>query len=819
MPVTDAQLPPRARVVVIGGGVGGASVAYHLAELGERDVLLVERAELTSGSTFHSAGLVGQLRADPALTRMNMYSVELYRELQAGDNPVGWTESGGIKLASSVARLEEIRRQISWATSYGLPLHEISPRAAAELFPLIDLDGVVGAGYLESDGYLDPSQLCYSLAAAARANGVQIHQRTRVTGIDTADGRVTRVRTDRGEIECEVVVNCAGMFAAEVGRLAGVRIPLVPMSHQYVVTEPFRARSDPPLPTLRDPDLLVYFRQEVDGLVMGGYERDPAPWTATPERYDAVPPDFNGRLLPEDWPRLDEIVTNAQRRVPRLAEVGVRRLINGPEAFTPDNEFCLGETAVGGLFVAAGFCAHGIAGAGGIGRVLAEWIVEGEPSMDVSHMDIARFGTQYRSPRLTLARTVENYRTYYDIPYPDLHRQAGRPLRRSPAYPWHAAHDAVFGEKAGWERVDWFESNADGVAARPAGWPGRYWSSAISAEHRRTRECAGLFDESSFAKIEVTGPDAAQFIDWACDNEVARAVGDVTYTQALNDRGGIECDFTVTRLADDTFLIVTGTAFGSHDMSWLRRQARRRDARVRVADVTGATCCYALWGPRSREILQTLTPADLGNAAFPYMTAQELTVGDVPARALRVTFVGELGWEIYASSEYGATLWETLWEAGAARGMVAAGYRAIDSMRLEKGYRVWGSDLTPETTPYEAGLGFAVKLDKPGGFAGRDALVAARAAGPRRRLRPIVLAAGNLVVLGSEPVRIDSDVVGRVTSGGYGYTMDASIAYAYLPVDAKPGTAVQVDVFGEWIDGEVVAEPLFDPGSKRVRGA
>jgi 4-methylaminobutanoate oxidase (formaldehyde-forming) len=493
-------------------------------------------------------------------------------------------------------------------------------------------------------------------------------------------------------------------------------------------------------------------------------------------------------------------------------------MINGPEAFTPDNEFCLGETGVGGFYVAAGFCAHGIAGAGGIGRVMAEWIVDGEPAMDVWHMDVSRFGAQYRSPRYTLARTVENYRTYYDIPFPDRQRASGRPLRRSPAYAWHAARGAQFGEKSGWERVDWYAANAAGATGRPPGWAGRYWSPAIAVEHRATRTSAGLFDETSFAKIEVSGPDAAQFLSWACDNDVARRVGDVTYTQALNERGGIECDFTVTRTADDVFQIVTGTAFGAHDMAWLRRQARRRDADVRIADVTGATCCYALWGPRARDIMAPLTPADLSDAAFPYMTAQELTVGDVPARALRVTFVGEFGWEIYASSEYGAALWEILWTAGREHGLVAGGYRAIESLRLEKGYRVWSTDLTAETNPYEAGLGFAVKLDKPGGFCGRDALLAARAEGLTRRLRAVVLD-GDRVVLGSEPVRIGDDIVGRVTSGGYGYTLNASIAYAYLPVDAKPGTAVEIDLFGDWVQGEVVPEPLFDPTGARVRGS
>ncbi|WP_049563596.1 GcvT family protein [Nonomuraea sp. SBT364] len=776
-----------ARIVIIGGGVGGASVAYHLTRLGERDVVLLERDELTSGSTFHSAGLVGQLRADPTLTRMNQYSVELYRTLDAG-----WTECGGIKLASTPERMAEIRRQIGWARTFGLPLEEISVAEAAELFPLMNPEGVVGAAYLPTDGQIDPSRLCYALTAGAREGGARVLTRTRVLGLDVERGRVTRVRTDQGDIDCEVVVNCGGMFAAEIGRMAGVRVPIVPMSHQYVVTDGFHEHAG--LPTLRDPDLLVYYRQEVSGLVMGGYERTCAPWTAGESSYDAIPADFNGRLLPEDWPRFEEISENSRIRVPAMADVGIRKLINGPEAFTPDNEFCLGETEVGGFYVAAGFCAHGIAGAGGIGRIMAEWIVEGEPGMDVWHMDIRRFGAHYRSPSYTLARAVENYETYYDIRYPGDERSAGRPLRTSPAYGWHAAHGAVFGEKAGWERVNYYTANEPaGDGARPRGWAGRNWSPAVAAEHRATRTTAGLFDESSFAKIEVTGPDAASLLEWVCANRVARRVGDVTYTQALNRRGGIECDFTVTRRGEREFLVVTGTAFGSHDLGWLRKQARLRGADVRLADVTGRHACFALWGPRARDILATLTPDALD---FPFMTARELTVGDVPVLALRVTFVGEFGWELYCSTEYGLGLWQALWRAGEPYGLVAGGYRAIDSLRLEKGYRVWGADIGPETTPYEAGLGFAVKLDKE--FLGRDALDP----DPARRLRRLVLADPLAVALGNEPVRLDGRVVARVTSGGYGHTDGQSIAYAYL--DKGGGMDVEVEVEGAWVPATVV---------------
>ncbi|WP_188195020.1 GcvT family protein [Nonomuraea sp. SYSU D8015] len=779
-----------ARIVIIGGGVGGASVAYHLTQLGERDVVVLERDELTSGSTFHSAGLVGQLRADPTLTRMNQYSVELYRTLDAG-----WTECGGIKLASTPERMAEIRRQIGWARTFGLPLEEISVAEAVELFPLMDPAGVVGAAYLPTDGQIDPSQLCYALAKKARDGGAVIRTRTRVLGIRTAGGRVTGVVTDQGDIDCEIVVNCGGMFAAEIGRMAGVRVPIVPMSHQYVVTDGFHDHTG--LPTLRDPDLLVYYRQEVQGLVMGGYERTCAPWTAGPNAYDAVPGDFNGRLLSEDWARFEEISDNSRIRVPAMGDVGIRKMINGPEAFTPDNEFCLGETEVGGFFVAAGFCAHGIAGAGGIGRVMAEWIVEGEPSMDLWHMDVRRFGRHYRSPSYTLKRAVENYETYYDIRYPGHERSAGRPLRVSPAYAWHSAHGAVFGEKSGWERVNYYASNETDGGERPGGWAGRLWSSAIGAEHRATRTAAGLFDESSFAKIEVTGPDAAALLEWVCDNRVAREVGAVTYTQALNRRGGIECDFTVTRRGEEEFLIVTGTAFGAHDLGWLRKQAALTGSTARIADVTGQYACFALWGPRAADVMRGLTPDPMD---FPFMSSREITVGDVPVLALRVTFVGEHGWELYCSSEYGLGLWQTLWRAGEPYGLVAGGYRAIDSLRLEKGYRVWGADIGPETTPYEAGLGFCVKPDKE--FLGRDALDPA----PERRLRCVTLSDPRAVALGNEPVRVDGQVVARVTSGGYGYTARESIAYAYLAVE--PGAEVEIEVEGAWVPGTVVKTPL-----------
>jgi len=801
------ELPERARVVIVGGGVGGTSIAYHLAQLGERDVVLVDRAELTSGSTFHSAGLVGQLRGSVSLTRMMMDSVALYRHL---GEACGWVECGGLRLACTPEREEELHRQVGWSRTFGLALELLSADEAAALFPLMSTDGVRAASYLPTDGYLDPSQLTYALAEGAREGGCRIYTHTRVTAIDVEAGRVRGVQTQWGPVEAEVVVNAGGMFAAEIGRMAGVRVPVVPFAHEYLVTQPFRERDDGHLPTLRDPDLLVYYREEGGGLVMGGYERHSAPWSLRPDGLDAIAPDFNGILLEEDWDRFEEIAVNSRKRVPAMEDVKVTRLINGPEAFTPDNEFLLGESEVRGFFVAAGFCAHGLAGAGGLGKAMAEWIVAGEPAMDLWEMDVRRFGAHYRSPSYTLERTREVYETYYDIKYPGHEREAGRPLRVSSAYAWHRDHEAAFGEKSGWERVNWYESNAPAgdEALRPRGWAGRLWSPAIGAEHVACRERAALFDESSFAKIEVAGPGAADYLEWLCDNRVARGVGQITYTQMLNARGGIECDFTVTRVEQELFSIVTGTAFGNHDLSWIRRNAPA-DGSVRVSDVTSRWACFGLWGPRARDVLAPLTPDPLD---FGYMTMRDVAVGDVPVRALRVTFTGELGWELYCPTEFGAALWRTLWEAGEPHGLAAGGYRAIDTLRLEKGYRVWAADITPDETPHEAGLGFCVAKDKE--FAGRDALEGRE---PAKRLRCLVLEDPRSVALGNEPVRVEGEIVGRVTTGGYGYTVGRSIAYAYLPPDHEVGAAVEVDIFGRWVAGEVAAEPLFDPRGERVR--
>jgi glycine cleavage system aminomethyltransferase T/glycine/D-amino acid oxidase-like deaminating enzyme len=803
------------RAVVIGGGVGGTSIAYHLTALGWSEVLLLDRAELTSGSTFHSAGLVGQLRSSVSLTRMMMYGTDLYRKLEAETGvDVSWHEVGSLRLASSDQRMQELHRQAGWGRTFGLPLEILSTEEAHERFPLFDPSGVLGAAFLPTDGYLDPSGLAFALAEGARRRGAEIRTNSRVTAIDVRVGRVRGVVTEQhGPIDADVVVNAGGMFANQLGRLAGVEVPVVPFGHQYLLSEPIDGVTAD-LPTMRDPDRLVYFRPEAGGgLVMGGYERTPDPWAVE----DGPPVDFNGKLLPEDWPRFEALADGAASLVPSIGEAGVVRLLNGPEAFTPDGEFILGESDVPGFFVAAGFCAHGIAGAGGIGKVIAEWIVEGEPEWDVWEMDVRRFGAHYRSRRYARDRAYEVYATYYDIHYPGEERQAGRPLKLPPAYPQLRALDAEFGEKSGWERVNWFRSNEDPAHEdrRPRGWAGEHWSTAIVSEHLACRQRAALFDESSFAKLDVTGTGALTFLQRLCANDVDREAGTVVYTQMLNRRGGIESDLTVTRLDEDAFRLVIGTAFGNHDLAWIRKQ-RRPDERVEVHDVTGAYACYGIWGPRARDVLRTLTDADLSNEAFPYLRARRIDVAMAPCLALRVTYVGELGWELYTPAEFGASLFEELLDATRAVGGIPAGYRSIDSLRVEKGYLAWGSDITPEEDPFQAGLGFAVDMTMD--FLGRDELAARRVRTDRPRLACILLDDPRAMVLGNEPVFHGGDVVSRVTSGGIGYAVGRSIAFAYLPPALlEPGTRLETEVFGERVGAEVARRPIYDPAGERIR--
>ncbi len=606
------------------------------------------------------------------------------------------------------------------------------------------------------------------------------------------------------------------MFANQIGRMAGVEVPVIPFAHQYLLTAPIEG-VEPTFPTLRDPDRLVYFRQEAGGtLHVGGYERDPAPWMVA----DGPPADFNNKLLAEDWPRFESLAEGAFSLVPALHDAEVVKMINGPEAFTPDGEFILGESDVRGFFVAAGFCAHGIAGAGGIGKVIADWIVHGEPEWDVWKMDVRRFGPQYRSRDYSLARAYEVYATYYDIHYPGEEREAGRPLKTAPTYGRLAEMGAVFGEKSGWERVNWVAANEDPTheSRRPRGWAGEHWSTAICAEHLACRERVALFDESSFAKIEVSGAGAVALLQRLSANDVDRPPGTVVYTQMLDGRGGIQCDLTITRLDDDRFMLVTGTAFGTHDLGWIRARLADGDhADVSVRDVTGSLACFGVWGPRARDVLGALTSADLSNEAFPYMTARQIVVGSVPCWALRVTYVGELGWELYPAVEFGGGMFDALLAAGEPHGIAVAGYRAIDSLRLEKGYLAWGSDITPEEHPFEAGLGFAVRMDVPG-FIGNEALERLAGMEHVKRMACVVLEDPNAMVLGNEPVFHAGEVIARVTSGGIGYAVGASIALTYLPVAlAGEGTPLDIEVFGERVAARVATAPLWDPTGERIR--
>jgi 4-methylaminobutanoate oxidase (formaldehyde-forming) len=808
-----SEFPTQAQVVIIGGGVGGASIAYHLTLMGWKDVVLLERHELTAGSTWHSAGLVGQMRSDANLTRMMHYSTDLYRKLKAETGvDTSWREVGGLRLASSAERMEENKRLVGMARSFGVPMELISAKEAQEKFPLMSIEGVLGAAFTPNDGSIDPTGMTSALAAGAKNRGAKIFTNTNVEKINLKDGRVSEVVTDKGTIKTEVVVNASGMWGREVGKMVGLNLPVVPMAHLYIMTKPIEGVTHS-FPNLRDPDLLVYWREEVGGLVTGGYERQPATFGM-----NGIPKDFKFQLLPPDWERFTPLMENSIRRVPAVEHAEVIKLLNGPEGFTPDGEFLLGPTSVKGFWVACAFCAHGLAGAGGIGKVMAEWIIDGNPEWDMWRLDVRRFGPNYDSINYTVARTFETYTQYYDIHFPGEERLSKRNVRTSPTYYRLRDLGSVFGEKMGWERPNWFKPHEELATHghEPRGWARHNWSRAIGYEHLMTRGNAGLFDETSFNKFEVRGPGALKFLNHVCANEIDQPIGTVVYTQCLNKRGGIECDFTVTRLGADRFFIVTGTAFGQHDLSWLSLNMPD-DGTVTIEDVGSSLACIGLWGPKARKILEKVTSDDVSNAGFPYITSKQITLGDIPVLASRVTYVGELGWEFYCPTEYGLRLWDTLWEAGQPEGLVACGYKSIDSLRIEKAYRYWSGEISPDYTPYEAGIGFAVKLDKAE-FTGKDALVKQKAEGIKRKLCTLTISDNRTIMLGKEPIRINDKIVGWVASGGFGYSVNESIAFAYLPIEhAKAGTKLEIEYFGEKVGAEVTQSVLWDPKGERIK--
>ena len=812
-----SDLPSAAKVVIVGGGIVGCSVAYHLGRLGWTDVLLVEQGRLTSGSTWHAAGLVGQLRTSANITQLLGYSVELYGRLEAETGQAtGWKRNGGLRLACTPDRWTEVRRQATTAHSFGLEMHLLSAREAQDLWPPMAVDDVVGAAFLPTDGQANPADITQALARGARLAGVTLHEGVAVTSFELELGRVRAVHTTAGTVACDKVVLCAGQWTRALAALAGVNVPLVPVQHQYLVTEPIAGVS-PGLPTLRDPDRLTYYKEEVGGLVMGGYEPNPRPWA---ER--GLPERFEFQLLDEDWDHFEPIMELALGRVPALREAGVKQLINGPESFTPDGNWIIGEAPeTRGIFVGAGFNAFGIASAGGAGMALAEWVAEGEPPFDVWPVDVRRFGRNHMDTDWVRARTLEAYGRHYALAWPHEEHHAGRPLRRSPLWQRLQEQGACFGVRLGGEGPNWFagpgEQPVDGPSFGRAN-----WFAAVGREHCACRERVALFDQSSFAKFLLVGRDAEQALSWLCANDVAGPPGSLTYSQMLNARGGIECDLTVARLTEDRFYLVTGTGFATHDFDWiLRHLPDGLDAHL--VDGTSAHAVLSLFGPEAREVLGAVTTDPIDDASFTFATCRRLRVAGAPLIALRVTYVGELGWELHVPVEFALTVYEALMRAGAPHGIANAGYRAIESLRLEKGYRAWGAEIGPDHSPLVAGLGWAAKLRKDIPFLGREALLEQRAK-PLPRLLAGFLADPEAILLGRETIYRDGRRVGWLASGGFGYTLGRSIGYGYVrdPAgvdrDFVLAGRYELDVAGERVPAEVFLDPPYDPRGVRVRG-
>ncbi len=801
----------QARVVIIGGGITGCSIAYHLTLMGWRDVVVVDKGELTSGATFHAAGLVGQLRASVNITKMLKYSIELYSRLEKETGQhTAWSEVGGLRIASSKDRMEELRRSAAMAKTFGLPMELLSPGEACNLFPVMTKKGIIGAAFLPTDGQIDPSGVTYALAKGARDRGAEIHTDTQVTGITLKNGAVDEVITEKGKVKTEIVVNAAGIWAPEIGKMVGVSIPIIPMEHQYIITKPIEGVQRG-MTTMRDPDLLVYFREEVGGLVMGGYEHNPIPWGL-----DGIPRDFTKKLLKSNYEHFEPLSVLAMKRVPAIGKAEIITLLNGPEAFTSDGDFIMGESAeVRNFFVAAGFCAHGIAAGGGVGKMMAEWIIEGRPSLDLWRLDIRRLGTHHGSQKYALDRAIEVYAHHYSMSWPYEEMKSARPLRMSPLYHRLKRMRAVFGEKSGWERPNWFAPK--GVPPRDLlGWGLPNWFKHVGKEHQTVRTKAGIIDQTSFGKIEIKGPGSLPFLQKITDNQMDKPVGSVTYTQMLNEKGGIECDLSVSRVGEDDFYLVTGTAFIKHDLSWIQKHLPE-DRSVTVRDVTSSRACIALCGPQARNMLKPLTRDDISNHGFPYMTCKLITIGYAPVLALRITYVGELGWELHMPMEHALYVYNALWGEGKSFGLINAGYRCIDSLRLEKGYRYWSGDISPEYTPFEAGLDFCVKLNK-GDFIGREALLVQKEKGITRRLCCVSIHTGPLMPVGKEAILDGDKVIGIVTSGGFGHTIKKPIAYGYLPIDyARPGTRLQIEVAAKRYEATVEKEPLYDPENAKVK--
>ncbi len=808
----------RAKVVIIGGGITGCSIGWHLAKRGWTDVLLIEKGELTSGTTFHSVGLVSQFRTSPALMQLMNYSIELYDQFKAEDaNGIGWHKVGSLRLASSPDRLKALQRQVSRARGLGLDVGTISANEALDIAPFMSPDGIEGAVHIPDDGWLDPNGITLEFAKRARELGVTIETNCRVTGIGRdAAGAVTHVETEKGTVQTAIVINAAGQWAPRLSAMVDIITPMVPMMHQYITTRhiPGHELSEQ-TPVVRDPDNLFYLREEVGGFLVGGFELEPKTWSS-----DGVAWEFTQQLLPEDWELFEPVMEGALRRIPMIERAEVIKLINGPDAMTPDGHYCLGPVPkVPGFYVAAGMSLNGIAGAGGVGKVMAEWIIDGEPSLDLHEMNIRRFGENYSDTGFVTEKAREVYHYYYHQHFPADETIWARNQRKSPLYARLASLGAEFGEKNGWERANFFRP---GEPARQAaddqhnwGWGRAPYHKLIREECLAARERAALFDMTSFGKFEVNGPGALDLLQRVACNNIDRPTGSLVYTQFLNTRGGIESDLTVCRLADDRFRVITGTSFLSNDLEWVRTHTPT-DGSVELRDVSDELACIGLWGPKARDVLGQATSDDISNDAFPYLTAQHITVSSKPVWAQRVSYIGELGWELYVDNNDAGVIWDSLLELGQAHGIRPAGYKALDSLRLEKGYVYWSTDVTPEDNLLEAGLGFCADMAKDN-FTGRDALAKCKEEGLSTRLRTVVLEGNIFPAYGAESVWFNGEIVSRLRSAGHAHTIDRSIAYCYLPLDlAKPETEVEIELFGERVPAKV-SFPIHDQRGTRLK--
>lgn len=816
-----AQLPEHARIVIVGGGIVGASVAYHLAQRGETDVLLLERDKFTSGTTWHAAGLVGQLSASRNMTQLRKYTTELFAGLEKETGQAtGFMQRGSLSVARTQARFEELRRQAAMARTFGLEVDVIPVAEVAERAPLANIADLVGAVYLPGDGQTNPIDTTIAFVKGARAKGLTLLEDSPIDEIMVENGKAVGVRTAQGDVRADIVVNCAGMWARELADKAGAVTPLFAAEHFYIVTDeiPEISRS---MPVMRDMDGCAYFKEEVGKLMVGWFEPIAKPWGR-----GGVPKDFIFGTLPEDFGHIEPLLEMAAERMPILNDVGIQLFFNGPESFTPDDRYLLGESPdVKNLFVAAGFNSIGIASSGGAGKVLADWILDGNPPMDLWEVDTRRMMPFQRNESYLYDRTKETLGLLYAMHWPFYQPETARGVRKSPVHDRIADIGGVFGTVAGWERANWFA---------PTGIERKYeysfkrqnWFEHSANECAKVRNGVALFDQSSFAKFHVEGPGAERVLNQVSANNVAVPIGKVVYTQWLNDRGGIEADLTVTRTGPKSFLVVTAAATQIRDLDHLRQAITRLEAddEVTVVDVTSAYATFSVMGPHSREFLQSLTPANMSHEAFPFATSRHIDLGYATVRATRITFVGELGWELYVPTEFSANVFDTLQDAGEKFDLGFAGYHALDSLRMEKAYRHWSHDITPDDTPIEAGLGFAVSFKKPAGFIGKAALEKQRAEGVKKRLAQFAIADRDAVLLHAEPILRNGVMIGETTSAAFGHTLGKDLAFGY--VENHDGIAddeyvmnakYQIDIGGTLVDAEISLAPLYDPSNSRIK--